>query len=193
MTFVHETAHVGPDVELGRGSYVGPHVSIEGHVVTGARCRIEAGARIGQTGHGYDWSDRDQAWYPKAHNFGVVIGDEVHIGSNTCVDRGSWRDTFIDRGTKVDNLVHIAHNVRVGCNCMIIAQAELSGSVVLADRVYIGPHATIRERLSVDSGSIVGMGAVVVKDVEANVIVAGVPAKVFGRVVDWPPLPPEVS
>ena len=168
---------------------MGPHASLDGRVIVGERCRIEAGARIGQRGHGYTYGG-DLGWVEKAHNFGVVLGDNVYVGANTCIDRGSWRDTRIGNGTKIDNLVHVAHNVQIGVDCMIIAQSEISGSVVLGDRVYLAPGALIRERLTVGSGSIVGMGAVVVKDVDRQVVVAGVPARVVGPVTDWPPPPP---
>ena len=188
MTFVHPSAYVADDVYLGKDVYIGPHASISCAVVNDG-CQVGPGARIGQMGHGFTF-DEDRGWAPKDHAFGVVLGRDVYVGANTCIDRGSWRDTHIWDGTKIDNLVHIAHNVIVGRHCMIIAQAELSGSVNLADRVYVGPHATVRERLFVGEGSIVGMGAVVTKDVAAGVIVAGVSAHVIRAVTEWPPAPP---
>lgn len=196
-SFIHPTAHVGPDVEIGDGCYVSAHASIEGTVRIGWGCFIGPGARIGSPGFGYEWvpepddPDPRRYWKWKPHDFGVVLGDFVDVGANACIDRGSWRNTVIGGGTKIDNLVHIAHNVVTGRNCCIIAGAEVSGSCELADEVYIAPNACVRERLSLGRHCIVGLGAVVVKDVPAEMIVAGCPATVRGRVTDWPPPPPE--
>lgn len=151
---------------------------------------IGPGARIGQIGFGYAYDD-EAGWMQKPHKHGVHLDENVHVGANTCIDRGSWRNTTIGAGTKIDNLVHIAHNVQIGRRCAIVAGAEISGSCVLEDMVYVGPCASIRERLTIGEGSIVGMGAVVVKDVAPHTIVAGVPAREFGPVTEWPPPPPE--
>lgn len=188
MTFIHPTAFVHVDVWVGQDVFVGPHASVSCAVIDDG-CQIQSGARIGQMGHGFSF-DPEDGWTPKDHPFGIVLERDVFIGANTCVDRGSWRDTRIGRGTKIDNLVHIAHNVFTGSDCCLIAGAEVSGSCQLGDRVYIGPNACVRERLEIGEGCIVGMGAVVTKDVAPGMIVAGVPARVFGPVTEWPPPPP---
>jgi UDP-3-O-[3-hydroxymyristoyl] glucosamine N-acyltransferase len=191
--FVHPTAAIGPDVSIGRGTEIGAHVSIEGPCHIGWNCRIGPGVRIGQPGFGYEWNPGPEfkGWKQKDHDFGVFIGDDVHIGANTCVDRGSWRDTTIMGGARIDNLVHIAHNAHVGHHAVVIACAEISGSVTLEDRAYVAPCASVRERITVGEGAIVGLGAVVTKDVPAGMIVAGVPARVLKAVDQWPPPPPE--
>lgn len=189
---IHPTAAIGPDVLiLGVGVEIGPHASLEGTVVVGHRVKIGAGARIGQDGFGYEL-EADGTWLPKEHGYGVVLSDDVHIGANSCVDRGSWRPTVIGEGTKIDNLVHVGHNVRTGRNCMIVAGAVLCGSVELEDGAYIAPGALVRERLTVGAGSVVGLGAVVVKNVEPGVTVAGVPARVIGE-ASGPPAPPKAA
>lgn len=163
---------VGQGTRTHPGSYIGEHVTI------GRNCRVGPGAVIGYDGFGYT-PGPDGTWDRKPETHGVVIGDNVHIGANTCIDRGSYRDTVIGSGTKIDNLVHIAHNVRVGENCMIIAGAELSGSVVVGDGAWIAPNACVREHLTIGAGAKVGLGAVVVKDVEPGTTVVGNPARVM--------------
>lgn len=197
-SFVHPTAHVGPDVQLGDGCHVSAHASIEGPVRIGWGVFIGPGARIGSPGFGYEWvpepdnPDPRRYWKWKSHDYGVVLGDFVDVGANACIDRGSWRDTVIGAGTKIDNLVHIAHNVVTGRDCMVIAGAEISGSCVLEDRAYVAPKACVRERLTLGEECIVGLGAVVVKDVPARMIVVGNPARVMKAVDEWrPPPPPE--
>lgn len=191
---IHPTAYIGPNVTFASREEVsvGPYASIEGgpgyETRIGRDVVIGPGARIGQAGFGYEWTS--DGWQFKQHHHGIVIDDDVHIGANTCIDRGSWRETRISRGTRIDNLVHIAHNVYIDQCCCIVAQAEISGSVQLAAQVYVGPGAKIRERLIVGEGSIIGMGSVVVKDVPAGMVVAGVPARVMKAVDEWPPPPP---
>jgi UDP-3-O-[3-hydroxymyristoyl] glucosamine N-acyltransferase len=101
------------------------------------------------------------------------------VGANTCIDRGTLSDTVIGRGTKIDNLAHIAHNVRVGEDCIIVALAFLGGGVVVGDGTWIGPDASVLQSLTVGSNVLVGMGTVVTKDVPDRVVVAGVPARVL--------------
>ena len=146
----------------------------EGHI-------IGPGACIGQPGFGYA-HEEDGSWSAKSHDYGVELGWEVEVGANTCIDRGSWRDTVIGDGTKIDNLVHIAHNVQIGKNVMVVAGAMIGGSVIVCDGAWIGLGAKINQRLVIGEGAIVGSGAVVVEDVPPGVVVAGVPARVLRSV-----------
>lgn len=194
---IHPTAHIGDDVVVGRNVVVGPHAVLdgddgEGYVDIGDDCVIGPGCMIGQVGFGYVYDD-EAGWMQKPHSFGVRLHRNVQVGANTCIDRGSWRTTVIGTGAIIDNLVHIAHNAKIGGRCAIVAQAEISGSVELGYKVYVGPCASIRERLKIGQGSIVGMGAVVTKDVDPGMIVAGIPARVLRPVDEWPPPPPDES
>jgi UDP-3-O-[3-hydroxymyristoyl] glucosamine N-acyltransferase len=107
----------------------------------------------------------------------VVIGDNVDIGANTCIDRGSYRDTVIGDGSKIDNLCHIAHNVQIGRDCLIIALSMVAGSVVIGDRSYVAPCSAIREHRTVGEDVFIGLGSVVVSDLESGSSAFGVPAR----------------
>lgn len=176
MSAIHPTAcvegTVGEDTIVGAHAWVGPLVTV------GRDCVIGPGCRIGQDGFGYTRQD-DGSWQRKPQSHGVVIEDNVHFGANVCVDRGSWRDTRIGCGSRVDNLCHIAHNVIIGRNCLVIAQSMLAGSVELGDGAYVAPCVAVREHRTIGAGAFVGLGAVVTSDVPHNVCVKGLPAKTF--------------
>lgn len=159
-TFIHAFAWIGPHVTIGRNCVIGP------------------GCAIGQDGFGYT-QQGDGSWQRKPQSHGVVIEDDVHIGANTCIDRGSWRDTRIRRGARIDNLCHIAHNVIVGRDCIVVAQVMLAGSVEVGDGAYVAPCASVRQHMSIGANAFIGLGAVVVKDVADEECVKGVPAKRF--------------
>lgn len=178
----HPSAIVDARARIGNGTIIGPHAVIGPSVQIGASCIIGCGAVIGTDGFGYE-RDPDGRWLSKPHEFGVLIGDDVHIGANTCVDRGSWRDTQIGRGTRVDNLVHVAHNVWIGEDAIVVAHAMLAGSVTVEAGAWIGPSASVMQRLSVGEGALVGMGAVVLQDVAGATTVVGNPARVINAEV----------
>lgn len=172
---VHERAlvegHVGPR------TVVHPFAYVAACVVVGADCVIGPGAVLGADGFGY--ADADGRWERKPQSHGVVIGDDVHVGANACVDRGSWRHTRVGRGTRIDNLVHVAHNAEVGEDCLVVAHAMLAGSSVLGDHAYVAPHGCVREHVTVGEDAFVALGAVVTSDVGDGEWVRGVPAKTF--------------
>lgn len=136
---------------------------------------IGAGTVIGGEGFGY-MPDENGELIQFPHIGGVIIEDDVEIGANTCIDRGALGDTIIGRGTKIDNLVHVAHNVKIGRNCQIICQVGIGGSVEIGDNCFVGIGASIRNQKKIGKNVIIGMGAVVVKDVPDNMTVAGNPA-----------------
>lgn len=167
---------------VGAGTLIFPGAYIEYGTIIGRDCIIGANAVIGGPGFGYTEDEYGTGtWVPKSHDFKVVIGNNVEIGANTCIDRGSWRDTIIGSGTKIDNLVHIAHNVWVGENCLIIAQAMIGGSVTLEDGVWVGPGVNINQRLTIGRRAFLGTGSVVTRNVDPEMVVAGVPARVLRR------------
>jgi UDP-3-O-[3-hydroxymyristoyl] glucosamine N-acyltransferase len=185
MTMATQGARYAPgcvisgDATVGAHTVVGANAVVHRGVHIGERCGIQAGAVIGEAGFGYALNEESGRWECKEHLYGVAIGDDVAIGANTCIDRGSWRTTTIEDGARIDNLVHIAHNVLVRRNAIIVAQAEISGSVEIGEGAWIGPRACIMQRVKIGERALVGMGAVVLEDVPPNVTVAGCPARVI--------------
>lgn len=133
---------------------------------------------IGGDGFGYA-REEDGALIKIPHAGNVVIEENVEIGSNTCIDRAVVGSTVIGAGTKIDNLVHIAHGVKIGKNCLIAAGAVIGGSCEIGDNCNIWVHASIKNKVKIGNGVTVGMGAVVLKDVPDGATVVGNPARIL--------------
>lgn len=168
--WLHRTAIVDSTAVIYPGAFIGPNVTIA------AGCVIGPNASIGQPGFGYELTTDHRHEY-RPHNEGVILSRDVHVGANTCIDQGRHRPTTIGEGTKIDNLVHIAHNVTVGRHCLIIAHVMLAGSVTVGDYSHVAPGALVRDWREVGEHTTVGLGAVVVKDVMDGETVAGNPAR----------------
>jgi len=181
---VAPTVSIGPYcvisgyVRIGENSVIRGNVSIYGDVKIGKNVIINSGAVIGAEGFGYE-PDEDGTLVQFPQIGGVIIEDNVEIGANTCVDRGALGDTIIREGAKIDNLVHVAHNVIIGKNCRIICLVGIGGSVEIGDGSFVGISASIKNQKKIGKNVVVGMGAVVTKDVPDNTIVIGNPARHF--------------
>jgi UDP-3-O-[3-hydroxymyristoyl] glucosamine N-acyltransferase len=166
--------HVGRGAELGDDTTLHPHVVVYPHSVIGNRVTIHAGTVIGSDGYGYVF---DQGRHVKMPQVGrVVIGDDVEIGANTAIDRGALGPTTIGPGTKIDNLVHIAHNVTVGAHCLIMGQVGFAGSTQLGDYGVIASQSGIAGHLTLGKQCVVGAKSGVMRDVEDKQTVLGIPA-----------------
>jgi len=159
--------------QIGRDCYVGPGATIQCALI-GNRVVIFGGAQIGREGFGFVAGPRSAERLPQIGR--VVIQDDVEIGTNTTVDRGAMADTIIGEGTKIDNLVQIAHNVSIGRGCMIAGKVGLSGSVTLGDGVQIGGGAGIADHLTIGSGAQLAAGSGLMHDIPAGARWAGYPA-----------------
>lgn len=153
-----------------------PSVVIYPNVKIGKNVTIYAGTVIGSPGFGYT-ENEDREWEHMPQLGGVVIGDDVNIGANCVVACGTMSDTVIGQGTKIDCLTHIAHNVKIGKHCHIVSHTDICGSVIVGDYCWISSHVSIRDHITVGNNAFVGMGAIVIKDVPDNVVVAGCPAR----------------
>ena len=193
---LHHGAVVGPGARIGRGTSLGPGAVIGPGVAIGRDCsiganaviafaligdhvRILAGAVIGEAGFGVAAGRDGLVDAPQLGR--VVVQDHVSIGAGTCVDRGAWDDTVIGENSKIDNLVQIAHNVRLGRNCVLAGLVGLSGSVTVGDGAMFGGQAGIADHLTIGAGAQVAAGAGVMHDVPAGERWAGAPAKPIRR------------
>jgi UDP-3-O-[3-hydroxymyristoyl] glucosamine N-acyltransferase len=167
-------AVIGEGVVLGPDCRIGAHVSIS-HAILGARVTIFPGARIGQEGFGFTISPLGFQTVPQLCL--VVLEDDVEVGANTTIDRGSLRDTVIGTGTRLDNLVQVAHNVRIGRYCAVAALVGISGSAEIGDFVVVGGQAGLADHVRVGTRAQVGAQAGVMSDIEGGAVVVGSPAR----------------
>jgi len=167
--------YVGHGTRIGEDCRIGPRVTILDGMRIGDRVVIHAGTVIGADGFGYQSDAQGHHHIPQAGT--VDIGDDVDIGANVTIDRATLGRTVIGRGTKIDNLVHIAHNVTIGEHCIIVAQAGLAGSVSVGARAVIAGQAGISDHSVIGGGAVVAAQAGVIGDVPPGTVVSGFPAR----------------
>ena len=171
---LHAGVVVGDDVTLGERCDLYPNVVLRERVTLGDRVVIHAGTVIGSDGFGYRWDGTGHAKVPQIGT--VVIEDDVEIGSCACVDRAKFGATRIGRGTKIDNLVQVAHNVRIGADCVIVGQTGIAGSSELGTGVVLGGQTAVRDHIVLGDGAISAARSAIAKDVPPGQTVSGMPA-----------------
>jgi len=186
---IGEDAHVGANTQIGAHSVIGagcwigehcrihPRVTLYGGVRIGHRVEVHSGAVVGADGFGYAQGEGKYWKFPQA---GIVkVGDDVEIGANTTIDRGSLDDTRIAEGVKLDNLVHVGHNCKIGAHTALAAQVGLSGSCVFGKNVVVGGQAGFGERCKLEDGSVIGgqSGVLGGKTIHGGETVWGTPAR----------------
>jgi UDP-3-O-[3-hydroxymyristoyl] glucosamine N-acyltransferase len=174
QTIVHAGAYIGEDVTIGRQCEIFPNVVIRQRITIGDRVVIHGGSVLGSDGFGYRWDGSKHAKIPQIGT--VIIEDDVEIGSCVCIDRAKFSATRIGRGTKIDNLVQIGHNVVIGPHCIIVGQAGLAGSATLGTGVVLGGQVAIRDHITLGDGVMVAACSAVAEDIPANAVVSGTPA-----------------
>lgn len=170
-------AVIGEGVLIGPDCRIGAHVTIS-HALLGARVVLYPGVRIGQDGFGFAVSEGRFLSVPQLGR--VVLEDDVEVGANSTIDRGSIHDTVIGAGSRLDNLVQIGHNVRLGRGCIVVAQAGISGSTILEDHAVVAGQAGLAGHLRIGRGARIGAQAGVMADVPAGADVVGSPAQPVG-------------
>lgn len=199
---IEKSANIATGVKIGVDCYIGHNVVVEEGCVIGDYCeilhntvllkgtrvgsnvRIGSNCTIGNYGFGYEKNDSGQ--YKLIEHLGiVVIENDVEIHNNTCIDRAVLGSTVIEKNVKIDNLVHIAHGVRLEENSLVIAHAMVAGSVVVGRNSWISPGALVKNQLKVGADAIVGLGAVVVKNVPDGQTVIGNPAESMESFKEW--------
>ncbi len=172
---------VGNDVSIGAGTRLSPNVTLYARSRVGARCILHAGVVIGADGFGYHPSPDGRGAIKIPHIGNVVLGDDVEIGANSSVDRAKFGSTTIGSGTKIDNLVQIGHNCRVGRGCILCGQVGLAGSVTLGDGVTLGGRVAVADNISIGARASVAGYSGVMGDVPPGEAYMGVPAGPAGE------------
>ncbi len=166
-------AVIGEGVVIGADTVIGPMASLS-HCIVGSRVLLHPGVRIGQRGFGFAMSRSGHLKVPQLGR--VIVHDDVEIGANSTVDRGTGPDTVIGPGCMIDNLVQIGHNVRLGRGCVVVAQAGISGSTSLGDNVIVAAQAGLTGHLNIGKGAQIAAQSGVMRDVDTNARVCGAPA-----------------
>jgi UDP-3-O-[3-hydroxymyristoyl] glucosamine N-acyltransferase len=186
LAVVGAGAQIGQDTVIGAGAVIGPNVTIGRSCSIGAQVTIvcsmlgnnvivHPGCRIGQDGYGFVPGPKGHIKIPQTGR--VIIQNDVEIGANTTIDRGALRDTVIGEGTKIDNLVQIAHNVTIGRHCIIVSQVGLSGSTTIGDGVALGARVGTNNHVTIGDGAQIAATSIVHGDVPPGAKYGGTPAK----------------
>ncbi len=169
---IGEYCLIGKNVIIKKGTKINHHVVISDNIIIGENCYIKSGAIIGEDGFGFDF-EKDGTPIRIPHIGAVVIGNNVEIGSNTVIVRGTLNDTVIGNNVKIDDQVFIAHNCDIGDKTVIIAFAEISGSVKIGENSWIGPNCSIMQKINIGNNVTIGIGAVITNNIEDNKKVMG--------------------
>lgn len=193
-SYVAKSAQISANVIIGKDPFIGENVVVEkdcvigdfveinhntviySGTIIGNNVKIGANNSIGGVGFGYE-KDQDGTYVLIPHLGNVVLENNVHIGNNTAIDRAVLGSTLLQENVKVDNLVHIAHGVNIGRNSLIIANSMIAGSCIIGENVWVAPSSSVLNKISVNNNALIGMGAVVVKNVEERQIIVGNPGK----------------
>ena len=179
-TIIESGVHIGSEVMIGEQCFIGPNVVIMDKTKIGNRVIIHGGSVIGGDGFGYLWHNKQHMKIPQVGR--VVIEDDVEIGCNSCVDRAMFGSTIIRRGTKIDNLVQIAHNDIIGEDVIITGQVGIAGSVIVGNRVMFGGQCGVIDHLTIGDDVRVGAASLVTKNIKSKESVWGIPARAGQRV-----------
>lgn len=172
---IESNSVVKKNSDIGSFSHIYPNVTLYENTRLGKNVILHAGAVIGADGFGYVKDDGKIYKFPQLGS--VIIEDNVEIGANTTIDRGSLSDTVIGAGTKIDNLCQIAHNVKIGKNVLMAAQCGISGSTVIGSDVTMGGQAGAVDNITIGDNATIGAKSAIIGDIKKNAVVWGIPAR----------------
>lgn len=176
---------IGPGCSIGENTTIGSGCRLDGNVVVyhncqiGNLCIIQSNSTIGATGFGYSFIDGQHRLIP--HNGGVILEDGVEIGANSCVDRAKFGNTVIGAGTKIDNLVQVAHNVKIGKLCLLAGQVGIAGSTVIGNGVVFAGQAGATDNIKIGDGAVLAIKSATTRDIPARETVLGMPPQNLQR------------
>ncbi|MCM1323083.1 MAG: UDP-3-O-(3-hydroxymyristoyl)glucosamine N-acyltransferase [Acetobacter sp.] len=173
---IEANAVIARGCKIGNNCRIGNNASVA-YCLMGNDCYIYTGARIGQDGFGFSVVEGRHRRIPQIGR--VIIGNDVEVGANTCIDRGALDDTIIGDGTRIDNLVQIAHNDKIGRCCILVAQTGIAGSCTFGDYVVCGGQTGFADHLNIGSGAQIGAQSGVMRDIDQGAIVMGTPTVPF--------------
>ncbi len=176
-TFIGQGSVIGQNVSLKKNIIIGNNTVINNCII-GKNVKIGSNCTIGNLGFGFSKNEKEE-FIRFPHVGMVIIKDNVEIDNNVCIDRGSLEDTLIYEGVKIDNQVHISHNVKVGKNTIICVGSVISGSVFIGEDCWISPRTVILNQIKIGNKVLIGIGSVVLNDVEPNRSVFGNPARII--------------
>lgn len=174
-TIIYPNTYIAEGVRIGSGCLIYPNVTIREYSSVGNNVIIHSGSVLGSDGFGFVTTEGRHHKVPQVGN--VIIEDDVEIGANTAIDRATTGSTIIQRGTKIDNLVHLAHNVLIGEDCLIVAQTGIAGSVVVGNSVTFAGQSGSAGHLKIGDNCVFAARAAAISDVPANSFYAGFPAR----------------
>lgn len=175
-TLIHAGVFIGRDSRVGEDCVLWPHVVVRDGCVIGNRVVLHPCAVIGSDGFGYHFDEGRHVRVP--HTGGVIIGDDVEVGACSCVDRSKFGNTIVGRGTKIDNLVQVGHNVQIGENCVVAAQTGIAGSARVGSFCVFGGKAGVTDNLSIGDGArLAGGVAIATRNVPPGTTISGFPGR----------------
>ena len=174
--YIEANSYIGKGCKIGNNCRIGVGAYIT-YTIMGNDCYVYAGAKLGADGFGFNTIGGKHVRIPQVGR--VIVGNDVEIGANSCIDRGALDDTIIGDGCRIDNLVQIAHNDKMGRGCIIVAQTGIAGSCTFGDYVVCGGQTGFADHLIVGSGAQIGAQSGIMRDIEAGTVVMGTPAVPF--------------